>query len=105
MPPPADLLGEAVPDAAAELGEDEPRLVDGPVDERDDVAVADEDRVRLAHVDELEARAPLGRLAADALAEVEALHRDVRQLLDALDGRATDVEDLEERAAGAVART
>ena len=61
-----------------------------------------EDRVRLvAEVEQLEADAALGLVAADALAEVDPLRAHLGERLDSLDGGAADVEDLEERAAGA----
>ena len=71
------------------------------VDNRGETVRADEDRIRLvAEVEQLEADAALRLLAADALAEVDPLRAHVRQRLDALDGGAADVEDLEEGAAG-----
>ena len=65
------------------------------VHDRHEPVRPDEDRVRVVpEVEQLEAGAPLGLLAADALAEVDPRRLDVRPRLDQLHGRNADLEEL-----------
>ena len=96
------LLDEAVVDRTSSLREHHPRLRWIAVQNGCESIRPHEDRVGLAaEVEQLEADAPLGLVSADPLAEVEPLRAHVGERVDALDGRPADVEDLEERAAGA----